>query len=183
MKELNDKKAGWKQKLVREMKVYWLNVGYLFLFFGMFTIYRRLILAQHQISYLHYGISLAEALVLAKVIMLGEVLHLSRGFEQRPLIVPTLYKALIFSVLVGVFAIAEHTVIGLIRGRSLALSLQQMLGENRYELIAKCLVTFMAFIPFFGMRELERVLGRGKMIELFFYRKAPDFQSQRSNKR
>jgi len=37
-----------------------------------------------------------EALVLAKVILIGDVLRLGRRFEDKPLIVPTLYKTVVF---------------------------------------------------------------------------------------
>jgi lauroyl/myristoyl acyltransferase len=37
-----------------------------------------------------------------------------------------------------------------------------------YEWFAGMLVVFAAFIPFFAIRELGRVLGRGKISELFF---------------
>jgi len=46
-------------------------------------------LAEYQIAYLHYGVSVVEALVLAKVILIGEALRLGRGLEDKPLIVPT----------------------------------------------------------------------------------------------
>jgi hypothetical protein len=154
------------------MTVYFVNAAYLFLFLGMFAMYRRLVLAQHDISYLRYGVSLIEALVLAKVIMIGEVLHLARGLENKPLVVPTMYKASVFCVLVGAFAIIEHMVIGLIRGRGVAQSFEEITGKLIYELIAECLVAFLAFIPFFGIRELARVLGQGKMQQLFFGSKA-----------
>jgi hypothetical protein len=176
MSKLDETRASWKQKAAREMTAYLGNVLYLFLFLGMFAMYRRLILAQYEISYLRYGISLLEALVLAKVIMIGEVLHLARGLESRPLIVPTLYKAIVFCILVGAFALVEHEVIGLLRGRSLAESFQQITSRLIYEWIAECLVAFLAFIPFFGLRELGRVLGKGKIQELFFGSRQSDFQ-------
>lgn len=171
MSNFTTKKVSLKEKFKREMKIYALNVFYLFLFFGMFATYRRLILAQYQISYLSYGISLIEALVLAKVLMVGEMLRLGRGFEHQPLIIPTLYKTIMFTLLVGIFTLLEPLVIGLVRGRSVSQSLDLIISE-KYEFIAKCVVTFFAFIPFFGIRELGRVLGKGKMAELFFNHKS-----------
>jgi len=155
-----------KQKLLGEMAVYLVNAGYLFLFLGVFTTYRRLILAQYQIDYLNYGVSLVEAMVLAKIIMVGDVLRLARGLENKPLILPTLYKAVVFSFLVGVFAILEKLVTGWIKGTEQGLG--ETIGKNKYEFVAKCLVTLFAFIPFFAIRELARTLGKGKVKALFF---------------
>ena len=50
--------------------------------------------------------------VLAKVIMVGDILRLGRGLEQKPLIVPTLHRTVVFSVWVGLFSVLEATVPG-----------------------------------------------------------------------
>ena len=51
-----------------------------------------------------------EALILAKVIMIGDVVRLGRGLEQKPLIFPTLYKTLVFTLFVAVFTVLEHVI-------------------------------------------------------------------------
>ncbi len=68
MNRVNSTKSDWEQEVVHEAIEYWINFIYLAFFFGMFTWYRRFILAEYQISYAHYGVSLIEAAVLAKVI-------------------------------------------------------------------------------------------------------------------
>ena len=78
MNDANTKRAGWKSKAIHEMTEYYIIFMYLAIFFGLFTWYRRLILAEYQISYLHYGAAVIKALVLAKVIMVGRALRLGR---------------------------------------------------------------------------------------------------------
>ncbi len=165
-------KEPWKKRIRRELITYWTNVIYLAIFFGAFAWYRRFILAHYDISYLNYGSAIVEALILAKVIMLGDILGLSRGFEDRPLIYPTLYKAIVFSCFVGVFAILEHVLGGVLKGKGAAGGLAELWGEGKYELIARCLINFLAFIPFFAFRELRTVLGAGKLHSLFFRKRA-----------
>ena len=168
MNDTNKAIAGWKQKLVTEMIEYWIVVVYLACFFGLFTWYRRFILAEYQISYVNYGVSLIEALVLAKVILIGDVLRLGRGLDDKPLIVPTLYKAVVFSLWVGLFSVLEHTIGGLLRGHGLAGGVEELMRTGKYELLARCLITFVAFVPFFAFKELGRVLGEDNMRTLFF---------------
>ncbi|HWQ93290.1 MAG TPA: hypothetical protein VN673_16565 [Clostridia bacterium] len=165
-------KPPWKQRLVRELIKYWINVVYLAVFFGAFAWYRRLILAEYRISYLHYGVAIFEALVLAKVILVGSALGLSRGLEGKPLILPTLFKAAVFTVFVGLFAVLEHMTGGLLHGKGLAGGFQKLLSEGKDELLARCLVTFFAFLPFFAFQELGQALGEGKLRALFFKRGA-----------
>ena len=167
-----DKKpGGWKQKIASEMVAYWISVLYLAVFFGMFFTYQRLILAQHQINYGEYGIGIIKALVLAKIIMLGDMLRIARGFEARPLVYPTLFRSFAFSLWVLLFVILEHMIRGVFQGKGLAGGFEEFLQRDKYELFARSLVVFFAFIPFFAVRELGQVLGRGKIHELFFRRR------------
>ena len=162
-------KAGWKQRIAHEMLEYWINFVYLAIFFAVFTWYRRLILAEYRITYLHYGTAVIEALIMAKVILLGDALSVGRKFEDQPLIVPALYKAVLFSLFVGLFAVLEHTIGGLLHGKGLAGGFHEIMSEGKDELLARCLLTFFAFIPFFAFRELGRVMGNGKLRALFFH--------------
>jgi hypothetical protein len=169
------KGTGWKQSLVREMIEYSINFSYLAVFFGVFAWYRRLVLTEYHISYLDYGAALFEALVLAKVIMLGDILHLGMKLEDKPLIMPALYKAVVFTVWVGFFDLFEHTIEGLLRGKGLAGGFDELMTTGWHELLARCLVIFFAFIPFFAFKELGRILGENSIRELYFRRRATRF--------
>ena len=168
MNESNAKKAGVKQRVVRELIDYWVTFLYLVVFFGAFAWYRRLILAEYEISYLHYGVAVVESIVLAKVILIGDAMHLGRRLQEKPLIVPALYKSVVFSLLVAVFGVLEHTIGALIHGKGLAGGIEEIRSKGIYELLGQSLVTFFAFIPFFVFKELERVLGEGKIRQLLF---------------
>lgn len=164
-------RAALKQKVMRELAEYWTTFVYLALFFSAFTWYRRLILAEYEIGYFHFGFALIQALILAKVILIGDAMHLGRRLEEKPLILPTVYKAIIFTVWVGVFRLIEYTIEGLLHGRGLEGGIHKFEGQGSDALLAESLVVFAAFIPFFAFKELGRVLGEGKIGELFFARK------------
>jgi len=162
-------KMGWKQKAKREFVRYWLNVFYLAIVFGLFAWYRRLILARYEIEYLEYGVAIVEAMVLAKVVMIGDVLGLSRKvFRDRPLILPTLYKSVLFSLFVALFGIAEATIKGLWKGQGWGGWFEEMREGGKYEFLARCLMVFVVFIPYFGFKELGDVFGEGKLGKIFF---------------
>lgn len=164
------KKAGWKQKIGHELSEYLINFVYLLFFFGVFTMYRRLVLTEYKISYLHYGYALFKALILAKVIMIGDILHLARRLKDKSLILTTLYKAVVFTVWVIAFSILEHVVDGLLHGEGFTGGINE-LESNFYELLAGCLVVFFALIPFFAFKELGLVLGEERIAEIFFRRR------------
>ncbi len=165
------KKTGWKQKMVAETVEYYINFTYLAAVLIAFIWYRRLILAEYQIQYQEYWVPLIEAAVLAKVMMLGDILRLGRGLEHKPLILSTLYRTLVFIVWMGLFSLVEKTIRGLVQGKGLGSGLETIASKGWHELLANCIVLFVAFIPFFAFRELGRVLGEGRIRTLFFRRR------------
>lgn len=172
MTDEKDKQAGWKRKIVHEMTEYWINFVYLAVVFFAFTSYRRLILAEYQVSYLHYGIAVIEAAVLAKIILIGEAAGAGRKYENKPLIIPALHKTSVFAIWVVGFKVLEHMIGGLLRGKGLAGGFDELIRQGVYELLANGLVVISAFVPFFAIKELGRVLGREQLGALFFRRRA-----------
>jgi hypothetical protein len=160
--------AHLKQAIITEARKMMVISAFLFLFLGGFATYRRLILSEYHIDYFQYGYSLIEALVLAKVLLIGDLMHLGERFRHRPLIIPTLYKTLSFSIFVLVFALFEHFVVGLFQGKDLAEVVREFATQGAPQIFAKLLVMVVAFIPMFAVWEISRVLGEGKLFRLFF---------------
>lgn len=155
------------------MVEYYFNFVYLAFFLVAFAWYRRLILAEYDILYLSYWVPLVEAAVLAKVIMVGDLLPVGRRLKGPPLLVPTLFRTVLFSVWVGVFSILEHTLRGLLSGKGLTAGLAELASKGRYELLAECVIIFCAFVPFFAFKELEGVLGAETLRGMFWRAGAP----------
>lgn len=146
---------------------FWIFV-YLWLCFGLFVLYRSLILAQHDIDYTGYGVAFVKALVLGKVILIAEGLNVADKHKDKPLIYPTLYKSIVFFVILCVFSILEHFVRGLFKHETMAESLSGLGGGSLPAILAHGLIMFVVLIPFFAFREIGRVLGENKLYHLFF---------------
>ena len=168
---MNKRTKGLKQTVLHELTRYGVIVLYMAIFFGAFSSYRRLLLAHYGISYEDYGIAVIRAMVLGKVVLVAETLRLGRGYEEKPLIVPTFYKTFLFTVCVAVFDIAEGLVRGLIGGLGPGGAVDDVMSRFNYEWLSRALVIFFAFLPLFAVRELTRVLGEG-VTEIFFYRRS-----------
>lgn len=162
------KSRSLKERALEELKVYWIITLYLWLFLGLFTVYRRLVVAETGSLYLHYGIALVEAMVIAKVVLIGRMFGFSRHFEDRALIVPVLYKSAVFGLLVMLFGVVEHLVVGWIHHQGLWSGLHEIAATGADELAARALMMIVAFIPFFAFAEIGRVLGMDKLTAMFF---------------
>ena len=166
-------RTGLKQKFNREMKQFVIIFLYLSLLIGAFNIYRWLLLAEYHVGYFVYGTSLIEALILAKIIIIGENWRIGERFSGRPLIIPTLYKTLLFALCALAFGILEHLVKGFLHGQGLAGVVQETI-KLRYKYLGRLLIMFVALIPFFAFREAMRALGEVKLFDLFFRSRAAE---------
>lgn len=162
------KRSQRRQKLISEAKRMLAIFLYLALFFCSFTTYRRLVMQEVGLSYFHYGAALVKAIVLAKVILLGDLTRISKRLDDRPLIVPTLYKVVVFGLFTLAFEILEHAIGSLIHGKPISDALQEILSVGRDELLARTLMVLIAFIPMFAFMEIDRILGEGRLQALFF---------------
>lgn len=158
-----------KQKALYELKRFWIISLYLMVFLGCFNLYRRLILAGVGVDDIaSYGWRLVEALVLAKVILIGEALHIGEGHERSHLIVPVLRKSAMFGLLIMCFNVLERATAGLIHREDWAGIVHHIFENGVDEMLARTLVMAIALIPFFGFVELEKILGPGKLTKIFF---------------
>jgi hypothetical protein len=160
--------AGLRERLIAELKAFWLIALYLWLFLGSFTVYRRLIAAEAGDAYLNYGIAVIEALVIAKVVMIGRMFGFSRRYEDKPLIVPVLYKSLLFGLLVLFFGLFEHLVKGWFHKQGVLGGLSDIGELSAYELGARVVMLIVALVPFFAFSEMSRVLGAQELNGMFF---------------
>ena len=161
-------KVGLKQKVAHELSEMIRIFLYLALFFCALATYSMLLLREFHVSYFHYGTALLNALIMSKVIMLGQYAHLGRKHEDKPLMATAVIKALQFSVLMAVFHVVEEVIKHLLHGHSMASALRELMSSGLSEVLVRNLVIFCALIPFFAFRELRRVLGEDKFSALFF---------------
>lgn len=164
--------GGLKKRLIHEVDLFLLYTLFFALFFALFGTYKRLILGEYAISYVHYGYSLVEAAILSKVILLGESFKLGQRFDgecdEKPLIYPVAYKTVLFSVFAFIFAIVEHFVMGFFEGKTSQVVYNELISKGLDQILATLLVmTFVIFI-FFSFLELCHFFGPQKIYTLFF---------------
>jgi hypothetical protein len=166
------KAAELKAKAKHEFIEYLINVAWLTLVFAAFTVYRRTVLAAHDIVYANYWVALIEGLVLGKVIMFHPLFKLGRRVEAMPLIVPSLFKTFIFTIVVALVKALEHGLKGLWHGVGFMGGLLELSEKWSSELIPNGLVVLVALLPFFMVKELGRVQGQTTLRTLFFLPRA-----------
>lgn len=154
-----------KQKAAHELTVFVGIALYLSAFFCAVVTYTTVLQRDFQSAYASYGIALINAVVIAKVVLIGEYAHIGKKHEGKPLLISSVYKAFLFSLLAFGCHVVEELVKQLFRGRHVA-EIFQIVQIN--DLLSRTLIVFCTFIPFFAFRELQRVIGEENFRSLFF---------------
>lgn len=144
-------------------------VLYLWAVFGLLTLHKSMILAEHHIDFTYHGLALINALALAKVMLLARKLDLAAGINDAPLIYPTLLKSAFFTVVLGCFKILEDVAVGFYRHQSFRQSNAELGGGTWQGMVTLALLIFVMLIPFVAFGELGRVMGESKLKKLFFH--------------
>jgi hypothetical protein len=164
---MNAEHGNLKERAAEELK----SLLYISLFFlaflGAINIYTRVMLKEHGIPYIGLGFSAIEALILAKVILLGDAMKLGRASESRSLINTVLSKSVLFGGFAYVLAIVERVIEGLIHKLDWEQIVHKIFEHGFAEIFAKTLVVFVGFVSFFAFWELRRRMGHKEFVELW----------------
>jgi hypothetical protein len=165
-------KQNLKENLYRQIKEFAVITLYLWVVFGCFNVYKSIVLAEHHIDFAYHGLALINALALAKVVLIARDLHLGEHFDEEPLIYPTLLKSALFAVVLACFKILEEFAVGYFHHKSFHESIAHLGGGTGKGILTLTILLFVVLIPLVGATELQRVLGEGKLAQMFFHDRA-----------
>ena len=158
-------RAELKRKAMHEFREMVVIFLYLAFFFCALVTYNMLLLDEFHVKYWNYTFALINALVITKVIMIGEYAKVGRKYEARALFLSAIWKALLFGLLVFGFHVVEEVIKRLLHGADISGATREIRVD---ELLGRSIVVFCTFIPLFAFREFRRVLGEDKFRALFF---------------
>lgn len=157
-----------KARAVDEVKKFAIITLYLWVLFALFSLHRTLILEQEHLNYEEQGFAIINALVFAKVMLIGQDLKLGGRFRHLPLIESVVWHAASFTVVLFFFHIAERALSAWLHGKPLSDSLHEFGGLSGD--LAVCAIFFVMLVPFFTFTELGRVIGPDKLWRLLVTR-------------
>src|SRR6516225_8137097 len=102
-------KKGLKARAFGELEKYVVITAYLWLLFALFSLHKQLVQG-HGVSTWQQGFAILNALIFAKVILIGQALEVGKRLERRALVWVVLGKSLIFAILLLAFHIAEEAI-------------------------------------------------------------------------
>jgi len=155
-----------------EFKRFLIIFFYLWAVFGLLSIHKSIVLSQHHLDYPEHAFAIVNAFIFAKVLLIGEHFGLGTRFGQKPLIYPILHKCFIFTLVLICFHIVESMLVGLWHGNTVANSVPAMGGGSLKGILSVGTVCFVVLLPFFGFREIGRVIGHKELWSLILERRS-----------
>jgi hypothetical protein len=157
---LNGHKPNLKEKAVHQLKEFLAMFIYLWVLLTLLVINQSIVVAQE--AYQAHFFAFVNALILAKVLLIGEHLHLGNRFRDKPLLYSILYKCFVFTIFFIVVHILERVIVGVWSGRTIAKSFPDIGGGSLKRTLSMGANLFVALIPFFAFREISRGSGLGE---------------------
>jgi len=162
---MNSTHVGRKQKIKHELREMLELFVYLAFFFCSIALYDMLLLRQYTVEYLTITFALINALVITKVIMIGEYAKLGRRHEDKALLISAAWKAFVFGLLVFAFHVVEEVIKRLIHGADIVKASR---GIRFEQFAGRAIIVFCVFIPLFAFREFRRAMGEEEFRSLVF---------------
>jgi len=157
--------SGAKKKAMHELVEFIGLSIYLAFFFCALATYSALLLHEYHVQYFMYSVALINAVVIAKVILIGEYAHLGRRSEKYSIVAAALAKAFLYSLLVLAFHFLEEAIKRIIHGEPFGTAFHDM---HPAELLGRSVLVFCTFVPLFAFREIRTALGESEFQNLVF---------------
>jgi len=168
MQSEHPSKVSIGKRATDELKEFAVIAGYLYVCFTAILYLKASILKAEGIEFAPFGFAAVKALICAKFVSVGHMLHVGERFKSLPLIWPTLYKSCAFLLLLLVLNALEEIAEGFFRHRAILDSLAKFGGGTFDQLIATSIVGLLILIPFFAFRTLGEVVGENNLVRIFF---------------
>ena len=172
--QTHGKMAAIRSKFIEDFKAMAALAAYLYVCFGAVILFKSAVLREAGIHYEIWGLAVIKALILAKFLLLGRMLHVGTRYRDKPLIWPTLYHALMFLIVLLILSTLEELIVGSIHARAIADSLNHVVGPIFFEGLAVCLILFLILVPYSAFICLSDVVGERETIRLFFVNRDMD---------
>ena len=160
---MHEETPGWKKRVFGELRNLSITAIYIWVLLSVFALHREIILRSYHIDYsAKVGFAFINAVILAKFMWLGEILHAGKKAAGKALLYSTLCNAAIFAVILMVCHLLEEALLKVWHGSSFAASFSEALADPR-DIFATMLLMFLVLVPFFFAKGLIEILGKDEI--------------------
>ena len=148
--------------------------------FNLIVLTGHLLIDDYRRQLFNYMLATTTALLVGKSVLLANALPFLRRFDGAPLIVPILFKTLVYFTVVLIVRFIEEVVEYWVGGGSLRGTLSHLQeGFAWHRFAAVQIWIFVLFLTYTTATELAELFGHGELRRIFFERSAADLKLTR----
>ena len=156
-------------KLKHEIKEAIPPAAFFFVAFQLIAFTQSLMLKQYGISVSTFTTATVAALIVAKVVLIADMLPLVNRFPEKPLVYNVVWKTAIYMIAAFLVRFIEHLIDFVREYGNLSVAIRHMLDEVVWpHFFAVQIWLLVLFLMYCAFRELIRVLGGDRVRRLFF---------------
>jgi len=176
MKQATDNRGDTLNKILNKARELFLEILPAFIFFlimfHLLLVTRALILKHYGIASRSSAIAFISALIVAKVVLVANRIPFLNLYPRKPLIYNVALKTIVFSVFTMWFMLIEELVRLSRKGGGFAAAWERMTSDFTWPyFFAREAWIFVLIMLYCAGAELTRVIGKEKVMEIFFGRK------------
>jgi hypothetical protein len=164
--------ANLKARLWRETKSFFVIFLYVWAILALMALHKSFLLQQGPLSGQLFAV--INAAILGKVILILEMLKVGRGLQRHAVIWRILGKSMAYGLLLLGFHVVDEGVRGWFHHKSFADSIAGIDGGKFLEMGTLAVITMVALVPYFFLREIIGAIGLPMLQEILLGRPAVD---------
>ncbi|MBV8393862.1 MAG: hypothetical protein JOY81_11835 [Alphaproteobacteria bacterium] len=144
---------------------------YFFCAFNLIAMTSNLLVHHYWFALSNFLFATTMALIVGKVLLIVHRVPFIDRLRSRPLIVTVLYKTVFYAIVVSLVRVLEVFLHVVRDDRGMSVAFQSALDAFNWQHFAVVqLWLFVCFLIYVLVRETDRALGEGRLIELLFHR-------------
>jgi len=141
---------------------------YLYVCFGAIIVYKAAVLKSYNIEFAPWGLGIVKALVVAKFIEVGELMHLEKRLPGMTLAWYLACKVAVFAALIVALSFLEEGVAAVLHGRTLLEGFSEFAQMGWLLILSESLLLCLILIPLLGLGAINDALPEGQLHRMFF---------------
>lgn len=157
---------GIKDRARAELRSYLIVTVYIWVILNLMHLHEAILAGTYHFSLISHGWSIINALILGKVILIAEVLHIGDRVAERMPAFAVLIKSLMFGATIILFHFAELVVTAMWRGEPFARALEVFRTEGLHHSVLTAAIVAIALVPYVLIKEIEKRTGQSDLLLL-----------------
>lgn len=170
MSEPANNESTLKERLADEFHKFIAISLYLFVCFGVVSLYDTSQSAVEESALVLLGVAFVKALVMGKFVLIGELFKPGSRVRATTVLQRIIWQTLGLLIILVIFKILEELVVGLVHGQAVEAILSEFAERSVIGVIGPILMMLLILVPVMVAVHLDRALGTGSLSSLLLTR-------------